>query len=64
MAKVPAKPAKRPVTRRAKSEAEEAIEAANMLKADHDEPAFEKRLAKISKAQVKPKRRATKRRTR
>jgi hypothetical protein len=58
MAKAPAKPAKRPVTRRAKSEVEEAIEAANMLKADHDEIAFEKRLKKIAKA--KPKRSAKK----
>jgi hypothetical protein len=64
MAKAPAKPAKRPVTRRTKSEAEEAIEAANMLKADHDEIAFEKRLAKITKAQATPKRSAKKRRTR
>jgi hypothetical protein len=64
MAKASAKPAKKPVTRRAQSEAEEAVEAANMLKADHDEIAFEKRLAMISKAQATPKRSAKKRRTR
>jgi hypothetical protein len=40
---------RRPSRRRAASQADEAIEAANMLKADHDEVAFEKRLKKIAK---------------
>jgi hypothetical protein len=45
---VTAKPAKV----KPRSEPEKLVEAAHMLKADHDEAAFEKRLKKIVKAEA------------
>jgi len=50
-------------TRRPRPGVEDIKQAANMLKADHDEAAFEKRLKKIAKAKAAPKRAAKKSRT-
>jgi len=54
--KKPSKAAKTTKTQRA-----EYIEAAHMVKADHDEAAFEKRLKKIAKEKPKAKSKSRKR---